>query len=204
MADPASIATMSMGLSGAGTGLSVASALFGGKAKSEGYLYQAGVAKMNEKIQKQNAEWARTTGERENLHLGMKQGQRAGAIVAGQGASGIDLHSEGSKAVRGSQATVDRMDREQLQANVARRAYGYDMAAFSEGLKADAYTKASKNAKTEGYIKAATSLVSGATSVASKWYQGRDAGIWGSDEGLTTSDRDLPDYYGPDMIGALY
>lgn len=181
MGNPTQLATGGITLTGAGTGINVASALMGGSASKRQYLYQSHVATMNALIAEQNANYARSVGERENLMFGMKAGQRAGAILTAQGASGIRVDSAGSERVRTSQATVDRMDREQILSNAARRAYGHDVEAVSHRNKAKAYAMAGENAEKAGWIKAATSLVSGATSVADKWYQGKMSGMWGAE-----------------------
>lgn len=178
MTEPSALGNAGMTLAGAGTGMNVVAKLLGADATKKQYLYQSGVAQINKTIMEQNAKWARDAGERENLIFGMKAGQRMGQIKAGQGASGLDVSGEGAGNVRSSQALVDRMDREQILDNAARRAYGYDVEAFNQGNKAKAYGMAAKNTEKAGLISAAASLVGGTTSVANKWYQGNTAGLW--------------------------
>lgn len=182
MAEPATLGNAGMTLTGAGTGINVMSKLLGAGASRRQFMYQSHVATLNSKIAEQNAQWARDAGEKENQQFGMKAAQRAGQIKVAQAASGIDVNSAGPEAVRQSQATVDKMDREQLLENAARRAYGHDMEAYSQKTKSAAYRSAAKNADAAGVVGAMTSLVSGATSVADKWYQGKIHGMWDTEE----------------------
>jgi Tfp pilus assembly protein FimV len=134
--------------------------------------YQAGVANLNSQIALQNRDYALSTGETEAKRYGMQAAQRMGAIRAGIGASGIDIGS-GSKAdVQTSQQAVSRIDLDQIRNNAARKAYGFEVEATQDTAQANLYTKAASDAKSAGEIKALGSLISGAASVADKWYQG--------------------------------
>lgn len=182
MVSPTAMAKTSIAGSGLGTGLSVASALMGGSSSSKQYAYQAGIAQMNKKIALQNADYAREAGEGEAQAFGTKAAYRQGEIRTTQAASGLNVNSGSNLEVQQSQAKVDAQDMSTIRDNAARRAYGYETEAVNQEAKANAYKMAAKNAKTEGFLGAATSLVSGATSVASKWTQGQQLGLWGEGE----------------------
>lgn len=178
MADPAALGKTGISLAGAGSGISAMSKLLGANSSKQQYLYQSRIAAMNQQLAEQNAQWARTAGERENLQFGQRAGQRMGQIIAAQGASGIDVNSPGSQRVRTSQEAIDRADREQILENAARRAYSHDIDAYSKGLQTKMLKSAASNVGKAGWISAAASLVGGATSVADKWYQGNLHGMW--------------------------
>jgi hypothetical protein len=155
----------------------------GGYGKSSMYKYQAGVAKMNSDIAKQNASWALDTGEKEGVRYGIKAGQREGTIVANQGASGFTLDSGSFSDVRDSQKMITRMDTKQIADNAARRAYGYEVTAANELAKSKMYKGAANQSVIEGWLGAGGSFLGGASSVSSKWLQGNAAGVWGSNGG---------------------
>lgn len=186
MVSPTTMAQMSLVGSGAGTGLSMASALLGGKSSSKTYMYQAGVAEVNKKIALQNADFARETGEKEAQSFGTKVAYRRGDIKVNQAASGLNVNSGSNLEVQRSQELTDATDMATIRDSAARRAYGFETEAASQDAQSKAYKSAAKNAKTSGFIGAMTSLVGGATSVADKWTQGKQLGLWGGSEATQT------------------
>ena len=174
MADPFSLAAVSMGATVAGTGISAAGNLMKGNAQAGMYGYQAGIAQLNQKIALQNRDYAYATGESEAAKYGMAARQRMGSIVAHQGASGLDIGGGSATQVREGQQFVTGIDLATIRNNAARRAYGFEVEATQDAAQSQLYTKAASDAKTAGSIGAVASLVSGAASVSDKWLQ------WGS------------------------
>ena len=174
MADPA---TLSMAASAGGSLISAFGANRAGQAQSQAYQYQAGVARLNQQIALQNRDYALGVGETEAKRYGMQATQRMGAIRAGIGASGIDIGSGSKAAVQDSQQLVTGIDLAQIRNNAARKAYGYSVEAQQDETQAGLYEMASSDAAEAGKIKALGSLVSGAGSVADKWYQGESKGL---------------------------
>ena len=169
MADPATLAVVGMGAS-AGAGIAGAfGSLFGGQAQSDQLSYQAGVAKMNQQIAKQNADYSKYVGEVEAQRVGMEGRSRIGSITAAKGASGVEVGSGSAQDVIGSQLDITQHDEATTRANAARKAYGHEMEGFEQGEQAKLLEKGAKNTKTASYINAASSLLGGASSVASKW-----------------------------------
>lgn len=162
---------IALGATAAGSLISGLGAIQGGQAQSQYYNYRAGIAL-------QNRDYALATGEQQAQRYGMQARQRMGALRAGIGAQGIDIGS-GSKAnVTSSQQLVSDIDLAQIRNNAARKAYDYTVEATGD-------TMAATEAERAGKIKALGSLVSGAGSVASKWYQGGSVGLnSGGDETL--------------------
>lgn len=163
-----------------GGGLSAVSSIFGGQNKSKMLQYQAGLARVNQQIQTQNAEYERNVGEVKAQQSGMASRFQAGNILTTQAASGINVNSGSNKAVQGSQADLAVHDQDVIRANAAKRAFGYDVEATQEGAKASMYDVGAGEAKTEGNIKAAGSILGTASSVADKWLYGQQKGLWAS------------------------
>lgn len=181
MADPFSIA-----LAAGGAGISAFGAFSGGQAQSRQLQYQAAVAELNKKIALQNADYAQHTGDIQGRQYGMQAAQRAGAIRAGIGASGIDIGSGSKAAVQDSQRYVTELDTAQIRDNAARKAYGYAVEATQNEAQAGLLRSAASDAESAGMIKAVGSLVSGAGSVADKWYQGSSVGLFGGGSGSSS------------------
>ncbi len=108
----------------------------------------------------------------------MKSAQDAGTIKAKQAASGVDVGGGSSVAVQQGQKTVSDLDMATIRNNAARKAYGYTVEADIAGKQAELYTAASSNSLAAGNIAAMGSLISGVSSVSSKWLQGNQQGLW--------------------------
>lgn len=168
---------------------SLGSSIFGGilsaKGKSDEYTsaakqydYQAGIALVNRDIALQNENYAYRAGESDALAYGLKAAKRAGEIKAGQGASGIDVGSESSVAVRKGQQEIAKLDLVTIRANAARTAYGYKADAVQYANQADLYKLAASDTRKAGKTAVLGSLVSTASSVSDKWLKGKTVGLY--------------------------
>lgn len=182
--NPTSLTNTSQMLQGAGTGVGLARDIFGGLSSRNMYQYQGGIARMNADIAAQNADYALHTGHAEAARYGLGARQRMGKIVAAQAASNIDVGRGSARDVQEGQAYVTRMDIDQIHANAARKAYGYRVEEANQRAKAEAYDTAADNSLLAMGLNMGSTLLSGSTSVASRWLQARQAGIYGSDEAL--------------------
>lgn len=176
---PKSLADSSQTLSMGGTGLSLFGDAFKGIASSNMYKYQGGIARMKENIANQNADYAIYAGDREAQRYGMKAAHQFGKIVTAQAASNIDVNRGSNVRVQEGQRAITRMDIDQIGQNAARKAYGHKIEAASESAKAKAYDMAADNALMAGGINMGSTLLTGATSVHSRWLQARQLGIYG-------------------------
>jgi hypothetical protein len=149
------------------------------KAQSQMYQYQAAQARINQDIAKQNADYQRVIGDNQAQRHGIAARQRAGAILAQQGASGLKVDGGSAVDIRDSQRAIDLTDQGTIRANAARRAYAYEVGGMEEGNKAAMADASSSNARTAGRYAVASSLLGTATSVSSKWLQGNQMGLWG-------------------------
>jgi hypothetical protein len=173
--------------------------------KSNVEEYQAAVARNNKIIAQQNAGYERDVGELTASDLALKQRKDRGDLIAAQGASGIDVNSKSSQAVRAGMIDVGWHEQQVTRANAAHVAYGYDVQATQfeaeaaihsttaemDRLQADTATtaanitrmalplqeKAMDLASTAGGIGVMSSLTGAAGSVAGKWMQSSFQGM---------------------------
>ena len=178
MADPMSI--LGIGGAVAGGGMSALSALRGGDASAAQARYQSSLAWQNYQIQQQNARYAENVGEMKAERAGMAGAQRQGAIVAAQSASGVAVGSGSAKEVQESQHLVTKMDMDTIRSSAAKTAYDYRLMATGEANKALGYEAAGRNALQGARLSAIGSFIGTAGSVAAKWSQASQLGMFGS------------------------
>lgn len=174
------VAGFGIGSTAGGSLLGAAGSLMQGQANSQMYAYQSAIANLNQQIAQQNQTFAVQTGDQQALREGLKQGQRMGAIVTNQAASGFDIRSGSNAQVQSSQRGLDAIDTETIRSNAAKTAYGYQEAGTIAGAQAGLYANASSNAAQAGGIGAAASILGGASSVSNMWLQGQQTGMWNS------------------------
>jgi len=193
MADPVTLTAVSMGMSAGGGILNAFGANQKGKSAQAMYNYQAGVADFRRKIALQNRDYSLQVGEDTAERYGIKAAATKATTKAVAGASGIDVGSGSKAEVAKSEQKVANMDMATIRNNAARRAYGYEVEATGEAAQAGAYRAAGVNARRASQFDVASSLLSGASSVASKWYQASSAGIFGgrSNDFDIVSDADM-------------
>lgn len=172
---PASIA-----LTAGGSILSGISAKSQANATAGMYGYQSQISRLNQQLSLQNRDWALQAGGKAAVQYGMKARADAGAIKAGQSASGISLDSDSSVAVRDSQKLITRMDTETINTDTARKAYGFEVQAATAGAQSEMYDRAASDTKKAGNLSMMASLISGAGSVASKWTEAKSVGLLSS------------------------
>jgi hypothetical protein len=144
-------------------------AFLGGEAQQQYYNYQAGVAQFNAQIAQQNAQYEINLGEIQAQQAGLQQGQQMGRIIAGQGASGLDVNSGSAKQVQQSQIGLNRTAQTSIRSSAAKQAYNYEVEGAQFSAQAVADTQAGKNARTAGMLGVTTSLLGAASSVSSEW-----------------------------------
>jgi len=169
------------------------------KYKSDVETYQAAVSLINQKIALQNANYEVDKGDVEAEQAGMQSRYELGQAKAAQAASGIDIGSGSSTAVRESMIEVGNYNQALIRANASKIAYGYDIQATQAEAEAAVHTMTASldtaqaaNASTaagitrealpleqramglaaqDGQIGVESSMVNMAGSVASKWMQ---------------------------------
>lgn len=175
MANPITIA--SMGLSAAGGIMGAFGKAQEGKAQAQQLQYQAGIAQYNKQVALQNRDYASAQGEEEAVNTGLSGRYREGKIRAGIGASGIDVNSGSAAAVQASQREITQRDMATVRNKAARVAMGYATEAEQAELQSNLYKMGASNVQAATPLNVASSLISGASSVASKWMQAKAAGM---------------------------
>jgi hypothetical protein len=170
--------------------------------------YQAGVAKVNQQIAAGNAEYARDVGEVAAQGAGMKGKADEATMEAHQAASGIDIASSSSTAVRTSMVEMNQYNQQMIRDNAAKQAYGYEVEAMQDEAQSKLYTytgdvNRAQAANTKmamglaeqaipleqqayglagqaGDIGATASLLGAAGTVSSQWMKASSLGMFGS------------------------
>jgi hypothetical protein len=146
-------------------------------AQQDAARYQAAVARNNQIIAQQNAGYAAQAGAVEAQARDRRNAAVAGSILAGQGASGIDVASTSSKEVRDSQEQLGRLDTQTIMARALLQSRSYTQEAANQGAEADLATQRASNAGTAGTIGGFGSLLGGANAFADKWMKYQNVGI---------------------------
>jgi hypothetical protein len=147
-----------------------------GQADQAMYNYQAGVAQMNSQIARKNAEYALKVGGSEAYRSGVKTGQEVGQMKAIQGASGVNVNTGTTKALRDTQTKVGQLDQQTIRENYAKKAYGYEVESETKKAEVGANIQAGKFAEEAGNTRAFASILGTVGSVASKWSSASSAG----------------------------
>lgn len=177
MADPVSLtlAAVGVGATVAGGLTTAAGQKYAGDAKANMLTYQAGVSKINQQIQLQNADYARKIGEVEAQKSGMKTANVVAQTRTAQAGSGLDVNSGSNVDVRNSEIAIGQQDQRIIRANAARQAYGFETEALTADTTAKLQMMGADTAKTTGNIAATGTLIGTAGTVANKWYGAKAA-----------------------------
>lgn len=140
-----------------------------GEAAKKSADYNAEVAANNAKIADQNAKWAGHAGEQQAAIQQQKTRAAVGAMLADQGASGVDVESESSKNTRASAAELGQLDAMTIRSNAARQAYGYEVDSSNSTAQSQLDKFQGENAKSASNINAGSTLLSGLGSAATNY-----------------------------------
>src|ERR1700733_14609588 len=121
MADPVSLAAIGMGTAAAGGAAGAFGSLFKGGAESNMYSYQAGVARVNAAVAKQDATYAREAGEVEATNAGMRTRAEVGATRAGMAAGNVDINSGSGAGGVASETAIGQENPAPIRAHADKR-----------------------------------------------------------------------------------
>ncbi len=164
-----------MGASAAGGVVGAIGNLFQGKAQSNMYQYQAGVARVNATIAKQDSDYAREAGGVEAQQSGMRTRAEVGSTRAGMAAGNVDINTGSGARVVKSEIEIGQQNQATIQANAAKRAYGFDVKAAGDTATAGAMDVAATTSREAGDINAISTIIGTAGNVSSKWLQYRQS-----------------------------
>ena len=148
------------------------------QAQAAANTYKAGVAQLNRQINEQNANWAVEAGQAQGMQQGMKSRQEIAQTKVTQAASGFDVNSGTNKQVREDQSTIAQYDQNVINWNAAKTAYGYETKATMDTAESTLDTMAASSEKEAGNLALIGSFVNAGTSVASKWMQAKQIGMF--------------------------
>lgn len=139
----AGAATAATTLGTISTGLSIAGSIAGVATSLNQASYQAGVARNNEKIAKDNAALSIVNAQKENQQRGLAAAAEMGDLLSSQASSGLSLGSGSYALARKSQALLAQKDSSIVAEEGSSRATNYlqsagDAAADAAGAKASA------------------------------------------------------------------
>lgn len=160
----------------AGAGLQAVSSISGGVAASNAANYQAAVARNNATIAQQNAVRAEQAGAAAAENESRKGASKVAKIKVAQAASGVDVNTGTAVDVQAGQRETNQLDTETVFQNSMLHAYGYRTQAQNFESEARLDEMKGEAAKTAGYLGAAGSLLSNASSIGGKWGGGA---TWG-------------------------
>lgn len=152
-----------------GSGISAIGAISSADAQAQTASYQAQVARNNATIANQNAAYSIKAGEAQATAQGLKSRAELGAAVAGLAASGVDVNSGSAADVQTTQREFGQLDTEQTRQNAQLQAYGYRSQSSNFTAEATLEQQKADQAPTAGLLTAGGDLLSGASSLASKW-----------------------------------
>lgn len=132
------------------------------KAASAAAGYNSQVAANNAKVATQNAQYAGAEGNQNVAAAGQKARATEGAILANQGASGVDVNSGSSVDTRESEAKVGMLNELNIRSQAARTAYGYQTQSAADTGQAGLYQSEQSSDQTAGYLNAASTVLGGA------------------------------------------
>lgn len=178
MANPV-VAGASLGLNAAGGVISALGAKESADAQAAAYRYKAGVAMLNKQINEQNAAWSVQAGGLQGIQYGRKVAQEIANTKVAQSGTNLDINSGSPARVRQTQTDVAQFDENVIQWNTSKTAYGYETKANTDLAEAELDKQAASQQEIAGDIAMTTSFINAGSNVASKWMQGKTAGMWG-------------------------
>jgi hypothetical protein len=141
---------------------------YSSKAQKYQLKTQAIIADTNARIAEMGAQSALAQGEREIGNLTLKAGQLKSTQRASMAANGVDLGEGNAAEVLASTEIMKEADKNTLQANAIRSAWGYRMQGTN--FQNEALTARNTAGAISPWMSAAGTLLGGAGNVASNWY----------------------------------
>lgn len=152
---------------------SLISQIGGGITSAIGGYYSAAAQKsalgFNAKLAELSAQGELEKGQHEAMRLTMKAGQIKSAQRASMAANGIDLGEGSAAEVQASTDIMKEIDKNTIEANAIRSAWGY---------RTDAAMSRAKASTISPFGAAAGTLLTSAGSVADSWYRFKQSGAF--------------------------
>lgn len=159
-----------IGLTIASTVLSVAGSVQQAKATKAQTKFQQGVARNNQIIANQKADDARRRGQEEEQRREQLTRSEIGANRARAAARGVVVDEGSNLAISEDIARAGKQDALTIRNNAEREALGFEAQAVEFQSEASLRGLEAEDARRSALFGAGSSLLTGATSVASKWH----------------------------------
>lgn len=153
---------------GVGTGISAVGDISSAAGQAQQYNYMAQVAANNAQIMRSNQDAAASAGSFQESSAKLQTGQTVGAQRAAQSADGIDVNVGSPAAVRDSTENLGALDAALLHYNTARQVLGLQTEEQNYTAQSELDKRAAKNSLLAGAAKAASTIISGASSLSGK------------------------------------
>lgn len=178
------------GLLSQGIGLagSVFGSFYSAKSQKIQARLQADLAEHNARMAEMGARQALFSGQRQAAARSLQAGQLLSAQKAAQAASGVDLSVGSAAEVRAGTELFKEADVNQIEANALMQAWGYRTQAADYRAQAGM----AKSSAPSPALAAASTLLTGAGSVADSWYRLQKS--WALAGGGKPSENDDPIY----------
>lgn len=170
MCEPATLAAVSIGTSILGAGMTAYGQMEQGKAAAAQSRYQAAVQRNNQIINERQADDAVQRGRIAEQQQRLQTAQVASRQRASLAANGLDLNSGSAVDILSDTAMLGELDALTVRSNAEREAWGYRVQGSNAAASAGLLDAQASSAKRAGMMGAGASLLTGAGSVANKWY----------------------------------
>lgn len=170
MCEPTTLMYASIATTAVGTYMQYQGQKANAIAQQQQYDYQAQVNKNNAQIAEWQAQDAVDRGAVKEKQHRIKVAQLKGRQRSVLAASGLEVDDGSALDVLGDTAELGELDALTIRSNAEREAYDYKVSAMSQNAQANINRVSGQNALTAGNYAAMSSLLTGAGSVANKWY----------------------------------
>lgn len=155
------------------------------RASQSNLRFQADMAEINAKTSETAAQAALDAGQKQIGSVTMRAGQIKSSQRAAMAANGIDLSTGSAAEVQASTDVMKEIDANTAQANAVRAAWGYRTQGIN--YQNDAAMRRSAASSMSPMGNTVTTLLGGATSVASNWYQMQKLGLFDNQQRSSAS-----------------
>lgn len=170
-------ATAALAMQGYGAASSAIGAWGAASSQKNSLNFQADIADINARMSESQAQATLLTGQKQAQQSMLQTAQLKSTQRAGMAANGLDLGVGSAANVLNSTEVMGQIDKNQIEANATRAAWGYRTQSTNYANEAlmDRATASGINPTMAGV----TSLISGAGQVASSWYRLNQTGALG-------------------------
>lgn len=139
--------------------------------------YQAQVNANNAKIAQQNIQQSQLAEQQTEQQNSLKAAQTQGAIRAAEGAAGVDPNSGTPALLATGSKTLADSDALTIRSNYARQQFGMAVSGMSSTAQSQLDTMGANAAGAAGTYSGLNSILSGASSISSKWTNYQQSGL---------------------------